>query len=132
MYRDKTSWLCLGTNNVWTYERFSWEACKTRPKNEIDSIILEGSDGQIHSTLEDVSKYFINFDLLMLFAIFDIHKHFLYNQVEKSKDHLFNKILPNKHAAPSIFNFLKQSVSCGITKNFLSKFFKSLCNCKIS
>ena len=40
------------------------------------STILEGSDGQIHSTLEDVPKYFINFDFLMVFAIFDINEHF--------------------------------------------------------
>ena len=78
------------------------------------SIILECSDGQKYFTLEDISKYFINFGFLMAFAIFNINEHFLYNQVEKSRVLFFNKILSNKHAAPPIFNFLKQSVRCGI------------------
>ena len=44
------------------------------------SIILECSDGQKYFTLEDISKYFINFGFLMAFAIFNINEHFLYNQ----------------------------------------------------
>ena len=48
----------------------------------------------------------------MAFAIFDIN--ILYNHVEKSRLLFFNKILSSKHAAPPIFDFLKQSVSCGI------------------
>ena len=46
-----------------------------RKMRQID-IILEGSDGQIHSALEDISKYFINFDFPMVFAIFDINNNF--------------------------------------------------------
>ena len=87
---------------------------KIGPKMRQISIIFDGSDGQIHSTLEDISKYLINFDFLMVYAIFHINKHFFYNHVEKSRVLFFYKILSNKHAAPPIFDFLKQSVSCGI------------------
>ena len=61
-----------------------------------------------------VSKYCINFGFLMAFAIFDINEYFLYNHVEKSRLLFFNIILSNKHAVPSIFNFLKKQASCGI------------------
>ena len=58
----------------------------------------------------------------MAFAIFNIDEIFLYNRVEKSRVPFFNKILSNKHAAPPIFNFPKQSVRCGIAgKNVFSK-----------
>ena len=73
-------------------------------------MLLEGSDGQKHIILEDISKYFINFGMMMAFPIFDINKHFLYNNIEKSRVLFFNEILSDKHAAPPIFNFLKQSV----------------------
>ena len=39
-------------------------------------IVLECSDGQKYFTLEDISKYFINFGFLMAFAIFNINEHF--------------------------------------------------------
>ena len=70
-------------------------------------MFFEVSDGQKYFTLEDISKYFINFGMLMLFAIFDIIDFLLYNHIEKSRVLFFNKILSNKHAAPPIFNFLK-------------------------
>ena len=78
------------------------------------TVLLEGSDGEKHMILEDISKYIINFGIMMAFPIFDINKHFLYNHIEKARVLFFNEILPNKHAAPPIFNFLKQSVSCGM------------------
>ena len=79
------------------------------------SIILQCSDGWKYLTLEDMSKYFINFGFLMACAIFNINDNFLYNQVEESRVLFFSKILCNKHAAPPILKFLKQSVSCGIS-----------------
>jgi len=80
------------------------------------TILLEGSDGQKYIILQDISKYFINFGMMMTFSIFNINKHFLFNPIEKSRVLFFNEILSNKHAAPPIFNFLKQSVRCGIAK----------------
>ena len=75
--------------------------------------------------LEDISKYFISFGMMMTFTIFNINKHFLYNHIEKSRVLLFNEILSKKHAAPPIFNFLKQSVRCGIiSKEYLFGQFK--------
>ena len=41
------------------------------------SIILECLDGQKYVTLEDISKYFINFGFLMAFANFNINEIFL-------------------------------------------------------
>ena len=100
------------------------------------SIILEGLDGQIHSTLENISKYFINFDFLMVFAIIDIIEHFMYKDVEKSRVLFFSKILSNKHAAPPIFNFLKQSVRCEIQSKDLSNSEKKkemrICFCRLA
>ena len=61
----------------------------------------------------------------MVFAIFDIIERFLYKHVEKSKVLFFYKILSNKHAAPPIFNFLKQSVRCeNVYKNSIKGFLK--------
>ena len=73
------------------------------------TFLFEGSDGQKHMILKDISKYLINFGMMMAFPIFDINKHFLYNNIEKSRVLFFNEILSDKHAAPPIFNFLKQS-----------------------
>ena len=78
------------------------------------TVLLEGSDGQKHMILEDISKYFINFGMMMAFPIFDINKHFLYNHIKQSRVLFFNEILSNKHAPLPMFNFLKQSVRCGI------------------
>ena len=78
------------------------------------TFLFEGSDGQKHMILEDISKYFINFGMMKAFPIFDINKQFLYNHIEKSRVLFLNEILSNKHAAPPIFNFLKRSVRCGI------------------
>ena len=77
------------------------------------AILLEGSVGQKYIILQDIWKYFINFGMMMAFPIFDINKKILYNHIEKSRVLFFNELLSNKHAAPSIFNFLKPSVSCG-------------------
>ena len=80
------------------------------------TFLFEGSDGQKHMILEDISKYFISFGMMMTFTIFNINKHFLYNHIEKSRVLFFNEILSNKHASPPIFKFPKQSVRCGIVQ----------------
>ena len=87
------------------------------------TILFTGSDGQKHMILEQISNYFINFGMMMAFPIFDINKHFLYNHIEKARVLFFNEILSNKHAAPPILNFLKQSVRCGISDPTSAFFF---------
>ena len=55
----------------------------------LNTILLEGLDGQKYIILQDISKYFINFGMMMAFSLFDINKHFLCNQIEKSRVLLF-------------------------------------------
>ena len=55
---------------------------------------------------EDISKYLINFGLLMSFAIFAFNEVLLDHDIEKWKGHVFNKILCNKHSAPPILNLV--------------------------
>ena len=62
------------------------------------TILLEGSDGQKYIILQDISKYFINFGMMMAFPIFDINKDFLYNHIEKARVLFFNEILSNLYS----------------------------------
>ena len=48
--------------------------------------ITENPDRQ-SLVFHPVSKYFINFGMLMAFPIFDIYKYFLYNLIEKLQFH---------------------------------------------
>ena len=60
--------------------------------------------------VKNVSHKKISSNMLISFAIFDINEDFLHHDIEKSMGLFFDKILSNKHNAPSIINLVKQSM----------------------
>ena len=82
------------------------------------------------------SKYVVNLGCWNHLTHYLYYQFGLQNDIKKSRGLFFNKILSNKHTAPSISNLTKQSASSGFSsqgpqkiyhKNFFHRVFKNSC-----